>query len=626
MIGARKTEGGRARLLFSMLLLALVGLVGRTAYFQLYRADEFRSRAHRQHFRQVEIPAVRGRILDRNGETLVCCYHSRSLAVDPFAAHEAADGEAGWAATWGARFALAFGTPARAEEFGERLRRAHEKGRRFVYLARWVDRDVAERVCETGLAGLDIREEPRREYPHGTLAASVLGVVGPGEDGRMAGRTGLEKSCEEWLRGRDGLRSLLRCGRRQALHLFPERDRDSQPGRDLVTTLDLTIQQIVEEELDRLQEEFTPEQSCAIAMDPRTGEIIALAGRPTLDPEQFPAVDKASLRIPAIHLSYEPGSTIKPLVMALGLSKGVVDPDQQFDCGPGWRKFGWRVVHDVRPRHDLDTAGVLIKSSNTGMAQVGLALGVDAMYGLLSDLRFGAPTGMPFSFEEPGKVPAHDGWKEFEHDISVSFGRGFMVTPIQLAAAYAALANGGQLVQPRLLRQRRAQAPVRLDLDRDALRFVRDAMVRVVDEGTGRKARVKGLRIGGKTGTSERYPKGSRTYDSSFAGFAPADDPRLVVVVVAHKPPHTKKVPKPYGGTVAAPTVGRIFRRAMPLLRARENAALSESGVRQTVQKSKNKVRVAAVQRSSVWAGERISPAIGRNPDSDSAVLCRSER
>jgi len=621
---ARRHAGRRARLLFSLLLLGLAGLVGRTSYLQVVRAGEFRAQARRQHFVDVPIPAVRGRILDRHGEPLVCCYHSRSLAIDPVAAGRALDGD--WIPGWAARFALASGSPERAAAYADRIRHALANGQRFCYLARRVDRSVAERVVACGLPGLDVREEPRREYPHGRAAAAVLGVVGPGPDGRAAGLTGLEKACDRWLRGRDGCRSVLRSGRREALHLFPERNRASQAGRDIVVTLDAAVQQIVEDELDRIEETFSPKCVAGIAMDPHTGEILALAGRPGFDPAEFPGIDRAALRIPALHLVYEPGSTMKPLVVARALTAGAVRPNQVFDCGPGHRRFGWRVVRDVRPNHELDLAHVLIKSSNTGISQIGLALGVDAMHELLTDLRFGKPTGLPFDFEEPGRVPPHAEWKEYEHDVSASFGRGFMLTPIQLAAAYCSLANGGRMVTPRLLRDRRATPAGPAGFSRDALRFVRRTMAEVVASGTGRRARVDGLAVAGKTGTSEHYPKGSGRYDSSFAGFAPADDPRLVVVVVAHDPQRTEKYPRPYGGVVAAPVVGRIFARAIPLLSARERAAQSESGVRQSVQNNEKKVRVAAVQWSSVSAGERISPALGRNPDSEGAEPCRSDR
>ncbi|MHC4953509.1 MAG: peptidoglycan D,D-transpeptidase FtsI family protein [Planctomycetota bacterium] len=630
------TPGHRARLLFALLLLGLSGLIGRAGYLQLVRGDHFRLRARQQHFHQVEVPPMRGRILDRQGRALVSCYHSRSLAVDAVAAEAAAkqiarreNREVGrWTTEWAARFSLALGMPERTAEVATRLRAAVQNKQRFRYLARRLDRDIADRVEATSLPGLVVLEEPRREYPHGHLAAAVIGMVGPDAEGRAHGLSGLERACDDRLRGHAGVSAVQRSGRHEMLHLYPELDQKPRPGRDLITTLDLVVQRIVEEELAALEETFSPEVACAVAMDPRTGDILALAGRPDLDPSEFPRVGKEALRIPAIHLSYEPGSTMKPLIVAGALSHGAVRPNQMFDCGPGYRRFGWRRVHDVRPRGDLDLAGVLIKSSNIGMAQVGLALGVRRTWNHLDRLGFGNETGVRLPGEEQGTLTHVSKWREHEHLISVSFGRAIVVTPLQLATAFSSLVNGGLLVQPRLLAPKRGpQTPAarRVGYAPDALAFVRETLVRVVSEGTGRRARVPGVAVGGKTGTSELYPKGSKRYDSSFVAFAPADDPRLVVLVVARDPKKSKTCPRPYGGVVAAPTVGRILRRTLPVLEARMNGAPSESGVRQTVQKD-NQVRVAAVQRSSARVGERISPANGRNPDSVGAVLCRSDR
>jgi len=342
------------------------------------------------------------------------------------------------------------------------------------------------------------------------------------------------------------------------------------------------------------------------------------------------SVDRDSLRIPAIHMSYEPGSTLKPLIMAEALSRNAVGEDQVFDCGPGYRKFGWRVVHDVRPHHDIALDRVLIKSSNIGMAQVGMALGIRATHAYLDRLGFGRRTGVALQGEEPGSLTRVAEWREHEHLISMSFGRAVMVTPLQLAVAFSTLANGGYVVSPRLLVQRHRPEPRRVGYTPRALEFVRATLTRVVAEGTGRRARVRGIDVAGKTGTSKHYskpgePEENGKYDSSFIAFAPADDPRLLVLVVAREPKKSKTYPRPYGGVVAAPTVGRILRRTLPVLEARLNGAPSESGVRQTVQKEKQ-VRVAAVQRSSAVTGERISPVDGRNPDSEGAVLCRSGR
>jgi len=628
----------RARMLFTLMLLALGALIARAGHLQIFRGDEFRARAHRQHFRVVDVPAQRGRILDREGRVLVCCYHSRSLAVDPKMVHDAAQKRAKrekrpvgrWATEWAARFALAFGEPERAAEFADRLRRAAKRKTRFCYLARWIDRDIAERVESASLPGMVVLEEPRREYPHGSLAASIVGVVGPDAEGEALGLSGLERMCDAVLQGQDGRSSIQRSGRSERLHLYPEHDLPPIAGRDIRTTLDVVVQRIVAEELDKLEETFEPSMACAIAMDPRTGEILAMAGRPALDPTQFPKVDRAALRIPAIHMSYEPGSTLKPLIVAEALSRNAVRFDEVFDCGPGYRKFGWRVVHDVRPHHQIELSRVLIKSSNVGMSQVGLALGIAPTHSYLSRIGFGRKTGLALKGEEPGRLTPVNEWREYEHLISMSFGRAIMVTPLQLATAFATIANGGYLVSPRLLAQRHRPEPRRVGYSREALQFVRETLTRVVAEGTGRRARIRGIDVAGKTGTSRHYLKPGESeenakYDSSFVAFAPADDPRLLVLVVAREPKKSKTYPRPYGGVVAAPAVGRIIRRTLPVLEARLNGAPSESGVRQLVQKEKQ-VRVAAVQRSSAKTGERISPVDGRNPDSEGAVLCRSGR
>jgi len=630
---ASTSPARRARYLFALVLLALCGLLARAAHLQLVRGDELRSRAHRQHFHRVIVPAERGRILDRNGAALVSSYHSRSVAVDAKAAHEGALRQARrekrpvgrWALEWAARFALAYGEPERAREVAADIEKALANRNRFKYLARWVNRERVERLAATRLPGLVLLEEPRREYPHGRLAAAVLGMVGPDESGELHGLGGLERVCDRSLRGQDGTCAVQRSGRREQLHLYPELDCKPVAGSDLRTTLDLVIQRIVEEELDVLEGTFKPEMACAIVMDPITGDILAMAGRPGLDPAEFPRVHKNALRIPAVHMSYEPGSTFKPLIVACAMSHGAVEPSEIFDCGPGYRKFGWRPVHDVRPRGELDLAGVLIKSSNIGMAQVGLALGIRPTHQYLTGVGFGRRTGIALNGEEPGLVTKRDEWREYEHLISVSFGRAVMVTPLQLATAVSTLVNGGYHVAPRLLAQRHRDAPRKIGYTPEALRFVRETLVRVVDEGTGRRARVRGIAIGGKTGTSELYPKGSKKYDSSFVAFAPADDPRLLVLVVARDPKKNKTTPRPYGGAVAAPTVARIIRRTLPLLNARINGAPSESGVRQTVQNN-TQVRVAAVQRSSAMVEERISSAEGRNPDSVGAVVCQGER
>jgi len=568
------------------------------------------------HFRTIAQPAPRGRILDRNGRILAASYHSCSIAVDP---QRVADPGA-----YAARLAFLLEDPGAAPELAARIQERKAAGKRFTYLRRRVDRGVAERVGKAGLPGLDLREEPRREYPHEMAAAALLGAVGADKHGDITGLSGLELKYDGYLRGQDGTSQVFRAGHGRVLyHLFPEKDVAPRMGRDLHTTLDVVLQCIVEDALAAMDERFKPRNACAIVLDPFTGEVLALAGRPALDPRgPRGAAQLEAMRIPAAQCAYPVGSVLKPLVAAWALTRGAVAPDQVFDCGPGYKRFGGRIVHDVKKNGHLDIEHVLIKSSNIGMAQVGLALGIDEMYGFLHRIGFGRPSGIEIAGEQPGRITERAKWTENYTLISVSFGRELMATPMQLLSAYAALLNGGYLIQPTLLRGESRPEPVRVPFTPAASAFVRAALERVVTEGTGRRARLKGVRIGGKTGTSAIELNGqNKRYISSFVGFAPADDPKMVVLVLADDPQKVDGI-RPYGGSVAAPAVREIIRRGLPLM---NTAMPPESGVRH--QKNSNrKVRVAAVHWSSVNAGGRISPSNGRNPDSVDVIPCRSDR
>lgn len=601
----------RARRVFAALLLLLGLLIGHAGWIQIVRGGQLREQAHRQHFRVVEVAAPRGRILDRNGRILAASYHSRSVAVNPQDIDDVS--------AFATRLAFLLGDAAAAPDIAARIEQRREAGARFAYLRRWIDRDVADRIDEAGLPALDMREEPRREYPYGAAAAAVVGLVGD-----VDGLCGLERRFDKQLQGEAGSCSVFRAGGGRHLHLFPERDEAPRRGADLHTTIDVVLQQVVEDALTALQDKFSPQTCCAIVMDPRTGEVLSIAGRPSFDPraERTEGVLER-LRIPAAQSSYPIGSVMKPLIMACALSRGAVRPTQSFDCGRGYKRFGGRLLHDVKPNGVLPLDRILIKSSNIGMAQVGLAIGIDDTHRFLRSLGFGKPTGIEISGEQAGHVTPFDDWSENYTLISVSMGREISVTPIQLLTAYAALINGGTLWRPTLLRGSGRPDPTRVDLTQKAAAFVRAAMEKVVSEGTGRRAKLPGMRVAGKTGTSKIELKGQKPkYVSSFVGYAPAEDPQLLVLVVADDPQAVDGL-KPYGGTVAAPAVREILRRGLPLVRA--NSASPESGVRQR-KYAKGKVRVAAVQWSSVKAEERISSATGRNPDLADAEPCRSDR
>jgi len=619
VIAFDSTPSGRARRVFALLLLLLGALVARTGWLQVVCGDEYAARALRQHFTEVKTAATRGRILDRRARPLATCYHACSVTVDP--------AEVDDVPAFAARVALALGEPTATSDLTLRIAEAKAAGRRFLYLRRRVDREIGARVREAKLPALFVIEEPRREYPHGTAAGAVVGVVRDSE-GRLVGQTGLEARFDDLLRGVEGHHTVFRTARRQRIVLHPEQRVDPIPGGDLVTTLDIGIQQLAERALDDLQEEWSPEWSCAVAIDPWSGELLAVAGRPLFEKEHF---DPKSLIVPAAEYTYEPGSTIKPLVAAWALTRGAVRTDEIFDCGPGWRRFGNRVLHDVHAYGPLDLQGILVKSSNCGIAQVGQRIGMEGLHELLTRVGFGARTGVELKLETTGSFLPLRQWKPNYTDVSVSMGHAVTVSALQLLRAYSSLINGGRLVRPTLLRNGIAEEPPRVPFSAAGRRFAIETMEKVVEEGTGRRARIKGVRVGGKTGTSDGYGDEKDEVTSSFLAFAPLEAPRLIVLVVAHHP-HSQKGTRPYGGTVAAPAVRSILAGALPLLEPRPRSPFDpspltspESGVRPPVLNT-GKVRVAAVKDSSVSVGERISPATGRNPDSADVDFesCRS--
>jgi len=618
MTAAEKRVAHRVATVFGLLLAGLAALVARTGYYQILRGDEFARRARAQHYRTLEIAAPRGRIVDREGRILAGSYNAKTVAADP-AEVEDCD-------LFASQVCLALGRPEEGARLSALLSEKRAEKKRFVYIERRVDREVGEALQRLDLPGLVVQEEPRRAYPHGRAAAALLGLLDV--DGR--GQSGLEARFEERLRGIPGRVDVLRPGRIDGtqFHLFPERAVPAEPGQDLRLTLDLRIQQAVEEALEELDARFRPATCCAIALDPANGEILAIAGRPALDPEApRETLSLESLKVQAVQYAYEPGSTLKPLILAGALTAGTVRPGQVFDCGDGYVRFGRRLLHDVHSNGPLDLERILVKSSNTGMAQVGRTLGIRRAHDLLRGLGFGAPTGVPVAGEPNGRLTPLPKWHEDYTLVSVSMGHEILATPLQMALALAALANGGRYHPPRLLLDAPASPSRPLAFSREAVEFAIAAMEKVVLEGTGKGAAVRGVRVGGKTGTSEQLNAPPGSYDASFFGFAPVERPRIAVLVVASRP----KRPDggtPYGSVVAAPAVGKILARALPLRGVApssvERITPPGSGVRQTV--NEGMLRVAAVHRSSVNAGEWLSPAQGRNPDSVGADCRRDER
>jgi cell division protein FtsI (penicillin-binding protein 3) len=433
----------------------------------------------------------------------------------------------------------------------------------FRYVARWVAPERAERVRALELPGVGILDEPRRVYPHRELAASVLGFANI--DG--AGVRGIEQQEDAWLRGRAQSIPVERDNRGRLL--FPAGvDPRSASGGDVALTLHAVLQAEAEQALDEAIRSTRARAGTVLSLDPRTGDVLALAERPTYDPNRFREATFSETRSRAFLDVLEPGSTLKVFVVAGALDAGAIGPRQLFDCEAGSFRVPGKTIRDRHPFGWLDAAGVLRVSSNVGATKIAYALGAESHARALRRFGFGAPTGSGFPDEAAGLLRDWREWRPVDH-ANVAFGQGVNVTAVQLAAATAALADGGLWRRPRLVLARRARGgdwepapapPPRRAVSPATAAAVLEMMTGVVGpEGTGRLAALRDLPVAGKTGTAQKIDRATGTYADDryiawFVGVVPANDPRLVIVTMLDEPvgvAHT-------GGMVAAPLFARV--------------------------------------------------------------------
>ena len=523
----------RLAITFGAVVMCFAALAVRLAQIQVFAGEEYRLAGAQQATARVEVPEPRGEIRDTHGSPLAYSEKGFDLWADAARVgplQRASD-----------NIAAALDTDA-----FEMLRLlAGAEGR--VCLGRGLSMEQAQRVRALSVRGLALDETWRRRYPLGRFSVHLLGVVG--RDG--TGLEGLEFAWDEVLSGRSGRRRLREDGHRRMIDLGREPESPGMPGANLVLTIDAGIQRIVGEEMARCARRIRPLGGAGIVMDPSTGEVRALVSWPVYEPRSRGSASPREARNRAIQDSLEPGSTFKPFVVARAIEQGAVSPGARIDCEDGaWRVSRGRVVHDSHPRGTLSVEEILVYSSNIGAAKIGRKLGADRMFDALRVFGFCRKPGAGFPGEAKGIVRPRTAWSPHTV-ISVSFGQELAVTPLQLVTGYAALVNGGLRVRPRVidrlvdgkgraLRKFPRQEPERV-LSESTSRWVRKALRRVVEEGTGRRARTPGLAIGGKTGTAQKYERDPQTgrmrpsrtkVVASFVGFAPAEEPRLVCLVM----------------------------------------------------------------------------------------------
>lgn len=560
----------RVRLLvFCFAALGMV-LCARLIHVQWLGSSQFAEKANRQRIFTEKIPARPGEILDRQGRLLASTMTSHSLFVVP----EKIDDPAGIAN------ALASVLDIDAGDLLEQINTRRTK--KFLWVKRRLSEEETTAVRELNLPprSWGFREEYLRKYPQGELAAHVIGL----RDVDGVGRGGLEQSLDGQLRGTDGSRMVVRDARGRVIDVLDEVTKPPKPGETAVLTLDVVVQLFVERELEQVMQEWKPASACAIVMDPRSGDILAMASRPTFDPNNPVNVPDAAWKNTAIASMYEPGSTFKPFILSWAIEKGVVNPEEMFDCEHGTYKMGPRVLHDDHHYGELSVIDILVKSSNIGMAKIGERLKNDELYQAAITFGFGRSTGSELPGELSGMLHPLQKWTSYSTG-SIPMGQELAVTPLQMITAQSALANGGELRSPRLVVRQADLSPVSVDVSdgtgpstslvtrtvsaETANWVVQGPMVEVVRRGTGKKAQLEGYTVFGKTGTAQKMDPKTGTYSdnkhvSSFLCGAPAEDPRAIVLVVVDEP---SVGGTHYGGTIAAPAAASILRQALVYLR-----------------------------------------------------------
>jgi cell division protein FtsI (penicillin-binding protein 3) len=547
----------RIRLLLIVIVVAFAGAFGRAVWLQGVRAGPLSELAASQQRQTIDVPARRGTIFDRNGVPLALGERATTVYADPSQILDARAVAVAAEKTLGVD----------AEELYPQLL---DRSRSFVFVKRKADADDAALLAARKLAGVGFYPEERRRYPLNAVGAQVLGFAGADN----VGLAGLELSLDRVLRGRSGREVVVRDPLGRVVDVLSATD--ERRGRDVFLTIDRRIQADAEQVLRATVRRWGARSATAIVLDPRTGEVLAMANAPGFDTNRFAEVPTALQRNRAVSDTYEPGSTFKLIPVAGAISEGLVVPTSTFTLAPTIRVAD-RVIreHDPRGTETMSVARILSQSSNVGTVTLASQLGATRLADWIERFGFGRPTGIDFPGETRGIVLPPERWSGSTIG-NVPIGQGIAVTPLQMAAAYAAVANSGLWVQPHLVDhvagRPRVRAPRRRVVNEGVATQLATMLRGVVDDGTGTLAAIPGYRVAGKTGTAAKPTPGggysTSNYVASFVGFVPATRPRLVISVAVDEPRGAI-----WGGVVAAPAFNEIARFCLQYLEVPPDAA-----------------------------------------------------
>ncbi|MBA2527077.1 MAG: transpeptidase family protein [Pyrinomonadaceae bacterium] len=548
----------RALFVAAFIVCWMLAISVRLVYLQISDHDRLVGRAQRQQQFALETDPERGLLLDRHDRELARSIQTASIFVDP--AELETPGDIACVAT-----RVASVLKLDEKSLVSQLAQAKDGGRRFLWLARRLSADQAGRIRGLGLPGVHFRTEPKRFYPNGSLAAHVLGFVGL--DG--AGLGGVEQVYNKQVSGEAGKLFVEKDSSGNAYESF---ELPSKPGQTIVLTIDQSVQYRAEQALVAAVKKSRAKSGTAIVLDPHTGEILALANAPTFDPNNVGAVWPEARANWALQYIYEPGSTFKIVSFSAAIEKGLAKPEDRIDCQMGAITIAGRTIRDHKAFGTLTIAEALAKSSNVAAIKLGLRVGDLTMHEFITRFGFGSRTGIELPGETPGLLRPVTRWQASSIG-SIAIGQEIGVTPLQMAAAFGVLANDGMRVAPHLVREiltssgtsvYRSNPEQRRVVTPETARALRRMLEEVTLNGTAKLAQLDGYSAAGKTGTAQKIDPKTKTYSrtkhiASFVGFAPVENPAVVVIIVIDEPAGAY-----HGGDVAAPVFREIAEQILP--------------------------------------------------------------
>ncbi|CAK3064615.1 peptidoglycan DD-transpeptidase FtsI [Vibrio crassostreae] len=540
----------RFNVVIAFVFLAFAALVGRVAYIQIIEPDNLIRQGDLRSVRVKAIPSARGIISDRNGEPLAVSVPVEAVWADPKTIFD----KNGMAQIdrW---YALADVLGLERQSMIDKI--SSNKSRRFIYLQRQVSPAMAKYIRELKLVGVGLKAESRRYYPAGEVSAHLIGVTGI--DGH--GLEGVERSYDKWLTGEAGKRTIRKDRYGRVVENIALEEREE--GKPLELTIDQRLQAIAYRAIKQAVADHKATSGSAVLLDVKTGAVLAMVNAPSYNPNNRADLQSFKMRNRVLTDAMEPGSTVKPFVVLAALENGTADAETIIDTGNGIMQIGGSRVRDTSKVGKADLALILKKSSNIGVAKLALDMPLEALLGMYSSVGLGEMSGLNLVGETAGIFPNRRRWSKFEI-ATLAFGYGLAVTPMQLAHAYATLANKG-MYEPIHIIKSNDQDFSKQIIKRENAELVLNMLEGVTQKGgTATRAAVPGYRVAAKTGTSRKAEAGgySDEYIAITAGFAPVSDPRVALVVVVNEPQGDLY----YGGSVAAPVFSEIMKGALQIL------------------------------------------------------------